>query len=78
MPADRYGLRLPPSHQLNLNVNYNTTLFGLPAKLLLDVFNVYSRRDIWFRFYDTQDDVTVVRDTRLLPILPSVALEVKF
>jgi outer membrane cobalamin receptor len=78
VPADRYGLRLPPSHQLNLNVNYNTTLFGLPAKLLLDVFNVYSRRDIWFRFYDTQDDVTVVRDTRLLPILPSVALEVKF
>lgn len=78
VPADRYGLRLPPSHQLNLNVNYNTTIFGLPAKLLLDVFNVYSRRDIWFRFYDTQEDVTVVRDTRLLPILPSVALEVKF
>ncbi len=78
VPADRFGLRLPPSHQLNLNVNYNTTLFGLPMKLLVDVFNVYSRRDIWFRFYDTQGGVTVVRDTRLLPILPSVAVEVKF
>jgi hypothetical protein len=78
MPADRYGLRLPPSHQLNLNVNYKTTLFGLPAKLLLDVYNVYSRRDIWFRYYDTTGKLTTVEDVRLLPILPTAAIEIKF
>ncbi|MBI5646843.1 MAG: TonB-dependent receptor [Ignavibacteriae bacterium] len=78
MPADRYGLRLPPSHQLNINVNYNTTVFGLPAKILLDIYNVYSRRDIWFRYYNTDGDVTTVEDVRLLPILPSLAIEVKF
>jgi outer membrane cobalamin receptor len=78
MPADRYGLRLPPSHQLNLNVNYNTTLFGLETKLLLDIYNVYSRRDIWFRYYNSQGEVTTVEDVKLLPILPSVAIEVKF
>ena len=78
VPGDRYGLRLPNTHQLNINVNYNTTLFGLPAKVMLDVFNVYSRRDIWFRFYDTTNEITQVTDVRLLPILPSVALEVKF
>ena len=78
VPSQRYGLRLPPSHQLNLNVNYNTTIFGLDSRLLLDIYNVYSRRDIWFRFYDTDGEVTEVTDIRLLPILPTIALEVKF
>lgn len=78
VPSDRYGLRLPPSHQLNLNVNYNSTLFGLPMRLLLDVYNVYSRRDIWFRFYDTDGEKTEVVDVRLLPIIPTVAIEVTF
>lgn len=78
VPSQRYGLRLPPSHQLNVNVNYISTLFGLPMRLLIDIFNVYSRRDIWFRYYDTTTDETEVTDVRLLPIIPSVALEVKF
>lgn len=78
VPSERYGLRLPPSHQLNLNVNYNSTLFGLPMRLLLDVYNVYSRRDIWFRFYDTDGEKTEVTDVRLLPIIPTVAIEVTF
>ncbi len=78
VPSQRYGLRLPPSHQLNLNVNYNTTIFGLDSRLLLDIYNVYSRRDIWFRFYDTDGETVEVTDVRLLPILPTIALEVKF
>ncbi len=78
IPADRYGLRLPASHQLNLSANYHTTLFGLPASLMIDIYNVYSRRDIWFRYYDSRGEITKVEDVLLLPILPSVALEVKF
>jgi len=78
VPSQRWGLRLPPSHQLNLNVNYNTTLFDLPFKIMIDVYNVYSRRDIWFRFYDTNKPVPEVTDVRLLPILPTVSCEVRF
>ncbi|MGE3800301.1 MAG: TonB-dependent receptor [Candidatus Kapaibacterium sp.] len=78
IPSQRYGLRLPASHQLNLNVNYNSKLFGLPMRLLFDIYNVYSRRDIWFRFYDTDGEKTEVTDVRLLPIIPTVAIEVKF
>jgi hypothetical protein len=77
-PAERYALRLPPSHQLNVSVNYHSTLFGLPLTVLLDVYNVYSRRDIWFRQYDVRGEVATVRDVRLLPILPSVAVELQF
>ncbi len=78
VPGQRYGYRLPPSHQLNLNVNYNFTVFDLPARLLLDIYNVYSRRDIWFRYYDTTKERPTVTDVRLLPILPTVSFEVKF
>jgi CarboxypepD_reg-like domain/TonB-dependent Receptor Plug Domain len=78
IPAQRYGLRLPPSHQLNINANYSSTLFGLPMRLLIDIYNVYSRRDIWFRYYDTSKEVTEVTDVRLLPIIPTLAIEVKF
>ncbi len=77
-PSQRWGLRLPSSHQLNLNVNYNTTLFDLPFRIFLDVFNVYSRRDIWFRFYDTTEAIPTVTDVRLLPILPTISFELKF
>lgn len=78
VPSQRWGLRLPPSHQLNLNVNYKTKLFDLPFMVMLDVYNVYSRRDIWFRFYDTSKEVPTVTDVRLLPILPTISFELKF
>ncbi|MFP4528938.1 MAG: TonB-dependent receptor [Candidatus Kapaibacterium sp.] len=76
--TQRYGLRLPPSHQMNINVNYNTTVFGLPSVIALDIYNVYSRRDILMRFYDTREAKTKVDDLRLLPIIPSVSWEIKF
>ncbi len=77
-PSQRWGLRLPNSHQLNLNVNYHTTLFDLPCRLFLDVYNVYSRRDIWFRSFLTTEGIPTVRDVRLLPILPTISMELKF
>jgi hypothetical protein len=76
--TERFGRRLPASHQLNINANYNTTLFGLPAKILIDIYNVYSRRDIWFIVYNNRGPVTEVQEVRLLPIIPTVALEIKF
>jgi hypothetical protein len=78
MPGERYGQRLPASHQLNINANYTTTFFGLPARLMIDIYNVYSRRDIWFRYYNTDKNITTVTDVRLLPIIPTLAFEVKF
>jgi hypothetical protein len=78
VPSQRWGLRLPNSHQLNLNVNYKTTIAGLRSRVMLDVFNAYSRRDIWFRFYDISKPIPEVTDVRLLPIIPTVSLEVQF
>ncbi len=78
VPTQRYGLRLPPSHQLNLSILYSFDLWGLEAKTILDIYNVYNHKDIWFRYYDTSKPVAVVRDVLLLPIIPTFAFEVKF
>ncbi len=77
-PSQRWGLRLPNSHQLNVNINYNTFVWDLPFRVFLDVYNVYSRRDIWFRFYDTTQPVPTVTDVLLLPILPTLSVELRF
>lgn len=76
--SQRYGLRLPPSHQLNVNASYSFETFGFDSKLILDVFNVYNRRDIWFRYYNTVEDVVEVEDVLLLPILPTLSYEINF
>mgnify|MGYP000905372067 FL=1 len=78
VPSQRYGLRLPPSHQLNLNASYSFKTFSLPSKVILDVYNVYNRRDIWFRYYNTREEVTEVQDVYLLPIIPTISYEIKF
>lgn len=78
IPSERYGLRLPPSHQLNLSGSYSFKMFGANSRVILDIYNVYNRRDIWFRYYDTRSPETKVTDVKLLPILPTFSFEIKF
>ena len=78
VPSQRFGLRLPASHQLNLTAAYSFLMWGLESKFIIDIYNVYSRRDILVRFYNTREDNTFVEDVRLIPILPTISLEVKF
>lgn len=78
-PTQRWGLRLPPSHQLNLYASYSFELAeDWPAAVILDVYNVYSRRDIWFRRFDEEDNRIVSEDFLLLPIVPTLSFEVRF
>jgi hypothetical protein len=77
-PSNRYEYRLPPSHQLNLNASFSFHIWDKASKLIFDIYNVYNRRDIWFRYYNTRTFNTKVEEVRLLPIIPSVSLEVKF
>ena len=76
--SNLYGFRLPNSHQLNLYVAHTFSMFSKEARVVLDVYNVYNRRDILMRVYNTRQSETIVEDVRLLPIIPSLSLEVKF
>lgn len=76
VPSQLYGLRLPNTHFLNVNASYLFKFLGFDSKLYIDIYNVYSRRDIWFRFYDVSKPETEINDIRLLPILPTISWHV--
>jgi len=78
-PSQRYGQRLPPSHQLNVSVGYNFLTFGVwKSRINLDIYNVYNHRDILLRYYDVNDADAKLEDVTLLPIIPSISYEINF
>jgi hypothetical protein len=78
VPGERNALRLPASHRMDANVAYSTHFWQFPAVISLDIFNLYSHRDVWFRYYNTRKNPTEITDVRLLPIIPTASVEVTF
>ncbi len=73
--------RLPPYHRLDLGVRKAGRLFGIAEyELLLQVVNVYGRRNVWFYFFEPEEDNTITRsEVPQIPIpLPNVSLTLEF
>jgi hypothetical protein len=78
LAAERNSSRLLPYHRLDVSAKRDFKLFGKPAALNMQIFNLYSRRNDWFVQYDIEDfavDPVVVKQ---LPIIPSVGLTFEF
>lgn len=75
-PSQRFGKRLPETHFLNLNASYEFLIWGKKSLFIMDIYNVYNRRDIFFRQFVVEDFETVVQDVKLLPIIPSISFEI--
>ena len=54
------------------------SLFGLDADWQLQAFNLYNRRNEWFVQYDTSGDIVEVEVVRMLPIIPSLGINVRW
>jgi hypothetical protein len=78
LPADRNSARLHPYHRLDLSARRPIRLLGRPAELVVEVFNVYSRRNEWFVQYETDEETTTATMVRMLPIIPSVGVNIEF
>lgn len=73
--------RLPPYHRLDVGVSRRGTIFGRASyELQLQVINAYNRRNIWFYFYDFQDDDVIERtEVPQIPVpLPNIAFTLEF
>lgn len=70
--------RYPADHRLDFTATYKHKFFGLPARLNLSVYNVYSRRAYWIRSVDTKENPAEIVDFKLLPVLPLFSYEVRF
>jgi hypothetical protein len=70
--------RLPDYHRADASLTYSFHLFGKNAKASLDIFNLYSHRNVWFRVVDASKRPAEISDVKLLPIIPTLGLEVTY
>lgn len=76
--ADKNSARLLPYNRLDVGVARDFSLFGARAEWLVEVFNLYSRRNEWFVQYNRDEDVVDAEVIRMLPIIPSIGVNVWF
>jgi len=78
LPAARNSARLLPYHRLDVSARRPFGLFGLQAEFVIEIFNLYNRRNEWFVQYDTSGSVTDPSVVGMLPLIPSVGVNVEF
>ena len=86
--SERNGYRIPAFHKLDLNFMHSYSWFGLPWQLSLNIYNVYSRRNVFAQFTTTEGEYdqetgeyiehVVLKRITLFPIIPTVGLSFKF
>ncbi|NBC85495.1 MAG: TonB-dependent receptor plug domain-containing protein [Bacteroidetes bacterium] len=74
------GERLPAYHRLDVGATRRGTWFGADFELQLQVINLYGRSNIWFYFFETNDDGTVERtEVPQIPVpLPNISFTMTF
>jgi len=78
LPGEKYNRRLAPYNRLDVSLTKRTTFFGLRGNWYIQIFNVYSHRNVWFKEFDTQQNPTKITDVKLLPIIPTFGLDFEF
>lgn len=78
LPAERNSARLLAYHRLDLSVARDFEWFGRSFEWFVQVFNAYSRRNEWFIQYDIEDATAEPDVVRMLPIIPSLGINVEF
>ena len=75
--ADKNSYRLPAYHRLDLSATYKFQLGTLPASFGLSVFNVYNRKNVWYKEYEVVDGDLLETDVTFLGITPNFFLNIK-
>lgn len=70
--------RLPPYHRLDLSAHYVVDYFGFDFDFGLSVFNLYDRRNIWYREYDFSQKPPIISEIRYLGMTPNLSVDVRF
>jgi outer membrane receptor for ferrienterochelin and colicin len=77
-PGEYNSRRFPGSHQLDISViyTYSNSLFN--ANTGISIFNVYDRKNIWYRFLNLRNNKIVTTDVYMLGIIPTLFLQIRF
>ena len=73
--------RLPTYHRLDIGVSRRGGFFGIgESELQIQLINAYARRNIWFYFFEFEDDNTVTRnEIPQIPVpIPNISFTLRF
>ena len=75
IPGSKNAARLPDYHRLDLAANYNFTM-GETGKgsIGFSVFNVYNRKNVWYKEYSLDETGLTETNVNLLGITPNISL----
>ena len=72
------GSRLPAYHRLDVSAHYLHKVGKYDMDFGFSIFNLYNRRNIWYREYDFTEKPPLITEIRYLGMTPNLSVEIKF
>jgi ferric enterobactin receptor len=77
--GQKNSFRLPDYHRLDLSAQYNFKLGNMgTATIGASVFNVYNRKNVWYKQFSVIEGQLIETNVELLGITPNIFLSFKF
>lgn len=70
--SNKNSLRLPNYHRLDISLNYDFNLGKSKGNTGISVFNVYNRKNVWYKQYDVIEGDLIETNVSLLGLTPSI------
>jgi len=70
--GDQNSFRLPDYHRLDMSATYNCMVNGIKTNVGISLFNVYDRKNVWYKTYESVGGNLVETDVDYLGFTPSV------
>lgn len=74
----RNGARYPARHRLDMSFRKPMEKSWGQLTPYVDIINLYNQKNVLFYFYDYGDDPALRRGISMIPLLPTIGIEVKF
>ena len=77
--VSRNNFREPSYHRMDISATFTKTKGKLNSSWNIGVYNVYNRKNPFYLFFDyNEENVRVLKQLSLFPIIPSISYSIKF
>jgi hypothetical protein len=76
--GEKNGERLPAYHRLDVSTHYRFPMKGSEVDIGFSVFNLYNRKNVWYREFDLSQSPFVRSDVSFLGMTPNLSVRVDF
>ena len=74
--GDKNGQRLPAYHRLDVSAHYRFPVGASSVNIGFSVFNLYNRKNVWYREFDLTQSPFVTTDVTFLGATPNLSVRV--